>query len=139
MTPALAAYLRDLTTRCEQATKGPWGVCGCNRCHQTYSVPADCMVGDFWMRDDGSGAHVPLKRDGDTWVPDEDQMQANAILSAHARTDLPTLVRLVRDAHAALEHYANGGAGFDMDDRAVAHEALARAEAMVKEGMTWSA
>lgn len=78
MTPALAAYLRAISDRCEQATPGPWA--------------AHALTNRPWIEGPGPEAlHVA------DCATDED-----ALLVAAARTDLPTLVRLVRDAHTAL-------------------------------------
>ena len=106
MTPALAAYLDAVQARCDRATKGPWD----------WIMP-DASV--MWLgtkrRQDAAGGHVlwagicpACQKSGSRCTAPDDE---DATFIAVSRTDVPTLVQLVRELGETLEEiqaYWNG-------------------------------
>ena len=169
MTPALAAYLQALTTRCEQATKGPWdwrwsfvdaGVndgsfpdwpVGIRRGTCAYCGNKKAVLVREYKDEQGRSLHQH-RFPSDVWhdiVAFNGKLitgnydyeeggvlhEEDATFIAHAREDLPTLVRLVRDAHETLEQIALYASETQLHTlKTLVAEALARAEGIVKEG-----
>lgn len=134
MTRALAAYLRDLTTRCEQATKGPWTPVA----QYQPETGRDEATPEAPYLVDPDGRHVAAAMIGG--FADMREVAANVRFMAGAREDLPTLVRLVRELLPALEYvveredytFAECSEAEEIVSRC--KQALARAEGIVKEG-----
>lgn len=89
MTPPLERWLAEVEKRSEAATKGPWSV----------EYDAETWDGDFY-------AQSWVETKVDTWCPVQSNSTADQMLDqretaefiAHSRTDLPTLVKLLRKA-----------------------------------------
>ena len=134
MPPALADYLQALTTRCEQATKGPWTPFA----QYQPETGRDEATPEAPYLVDPDGRNVAAAMIGG--FADMREVAANVRFMAGARTDLPTLVRLVRgfmlDLARALCNCgpADSIDGGEHDQFCPYREALARAERIVKEG-----
>ena len=134
MTPALAAYLDAVQARCDRATPGPW------TSHKAKQ--ADNVGGyDYGIADAGQRIIAEAyQRVGFATAPggyEDRPAEANGRLIAHARTDLPTLVQLVRKLSHELSRVtcSCGPAGSidatDHDEFCPFREILARADALL--------
>ena len=81
------ARLAEIETREKEATPGPWKECGAD--------DHGCKCGMVWAQDRDSG---PVFTPGDG----SDRYAADGLFVAHARQDVPDLIREVRASWAAL-------------------------------------
>ena len=95
MTPETKAWLDEVEARAEKATIGPWA--------NDYDRDA-CLI-------DSNGAIIATTSDREWFSTgfSKDQEKSNAEWIAKSRTDLPLLVKVLREAFGALEFYSKGG------------------------------
>lgn len=107
MTPTL----EDIQARCEAATEGPWNVGNGTKLEPETSIYCD----------DALGTRIADAHNSYTATSHE-QEKRNATFIAHARTDIPALLSLIREKDQVIERLERAGERMTIDHGALEAE-----------------